>query len=168
MTKRVYSKPYCEKSTEIQSIERKIQNTNSYQEKQNLIKKVSQLKVERRKLPYKDATDKKLSYVRYADDFIVGISRTKEEAEKIKHELKNLNLELSEEKTKITHSSENARFLSYDINIRRNNESKRKANGTIQRTLNNSVELLISFEKIEKFMFDRKIIRQKPDGEIIP
>lgn len=171
--KRAYSKPYCEKSTEIQSIERKIQNTNSYQKKQNLIKKVHKLKVERRKLPYKDTTDKKLSYVRYADDFIVGISGTKEEAEKIKHELKefiskNLNLELSEEKTKITHSSENVRFLGYDINVRRNNKSKRKANGTIQRTLNNSVELLIPFEKIEKFMFDRKIIKQKPDGTIIP
>ena len=130
--KRAYSKPYCEKSTEIQSIERKIQNTNSYQKKQNLIKKVHKLKVERRKLPYKDTTDKKLSYVRYADDFIVGISGTKEEAEKIKHELKefiskNLNLELSEEKTKITHSSENVRFLGYDINVRRNNKSKRKA-----------------------------------------
>ena len=171
--KRAYSKPYCEKSTEIQSIERKIQNTNSYQKKQNLNKKVHKLKVERRKLPYKDTTDKKLSYVRYADDFIVGISGTKEEAEKIKHELKefiskNLNLELSEEKTKITHSSENVRFLGYDINVRRNNKSKRKANGTIQRTLNNSVELLIPFEKIEKFMFDRKIIKQKPDGTIIP
>lgn len=138
-----------------------------------MIKKVHQLKVERRKLPYKDATDKKLVYVRYADDFIIGISGTKEEAEKIKHELKgfiskNLNLELSEEKTKITHSSENARFLGYDINVRRNNEGNRKANGTIQRTLNNSVELLISFDKIEKFMFDRKIIKQKFDGTIIP
>jgi len=170
---RAYSKLYCEKSTEIQSIERKIRNTNSYQEKQNLIKKVHQLKVERRKLPYKDATDKKLVYVRYADDFIIGISGTKKEAKKIKHELKefiseNLNLELSEEKTKITHSSENARFLGYDINVRRNNESKRKANGAIQRTLNNSVELLIPFDKIEKFMFDRKIIKQEFDGTIIP
>lgn len=170
---RAYSKPYCEKNMEIRRVEQKIQKADNQQVKEELIKKVHQLKVERRKLPYKDATDKKLAYVRYADDFIIGISGTKEEAEKIKCELKEfistiLNLELSEEKTKITHSSENARFLGYDINVRRNNDSKRKANGTIQRTLNNSVEMLIPFEKIEKFMFDRKIIKQKPDGTIIP
>ena len=79
-----------------------------------------------------------------------------------------LKLELSDEKTKITHSSGNAHFLGYDINVRRCQESKRKTNGVLQRTLNNSVELLIPMERIEKFMYDREIVIQGKDGKLIP
>ena len=64
--------------------------------------------------------------------------------------------------------SENAHFLGYDINVRRCQESKRKANGVVQRTLNNSVELLIPMERIEKFMYDREIVIQGKDGKLIP
>lgn len=71
--------------------------------------------MEKRRLPYKDASDKKIAYVRYADDFIIGVSGSREDAESIKQELTlfvatKLKLELSDEKTKITHSSDNAHF----------------------------------------------------------
>jgi hypothetical protein len=59
--------------------------------------------------------------VRYADDFLLGCIGPKEEAIQIKEQLRrhlaeNLKLELSEEKTLITHvKTERARFLGYEI-----------------------------------------------------
>ncbi|MHA2896503.1 HNH endonuclease, partial [Bacillus cereus] len=67
-----------------------------------------------------DDTFKRVQYVRYADDFIIGVIGSKQEAEEIKEDLTNflkkeLKLELSQEKTLITHSKQFARFLGYDI-----------------------------------------------------
>ncbi|MDE5582248.1 MAG: group II intron reverse transcriptase/maturase [Ruminococcus sp.] len=142
-------------------------------QKKSLLREIHRLETEMRKLPYKDATGRKIVYVRYADDFLIGVSGSRKDCEKIKQELTafifgKLKLELSDEKTRITHSSENARFLGYDINVRRNNQTKRKANGTVQRTLNQSVELLVPFEKIEQFMYQREIVIQAKDGSLIP
>ena len=76
-------------------------------------------------------------------------------------------MELSAEKTKITHSAERVRFLGYDIAVRRSQEVKKKANGVKQRTLNNSVELTVPLkDKIMQFLFKNEIIEQKPDGNI--
>lgn len=74
-------------------------------EKKELLKQIHKLEVEKRRLPYKDASDKKIAYVRYADDFIIGVSGSREDAERIKQELTlfvatRLKLELSDEKTK--------------------------------------------------------------------
>ncbi|EJQ43583.1 hypothetical protein IEQ_04911 [Bacillus cereus BAG6X1-2] len=65
---------------------------------------------------------KRIQYVRYADDFLIGIIGSKKDAETIKKDLtlflqEKLLLELSQEKTLITHSSKTARFLGYDISI---------------------------------------------------
>jgi hypothetical protein len=75
-------------------------------------------------MPSRDTQDpsfRRLRYVRYADDFLSGIIGPKSEAEEVKQQLRTflrekLKLELSEEKTLITHArSEAARFLSYEI-----------------------------------------------------
>ncbi|MBQ6569933.1 MAG: group II intron reverse transcriptase/maturase, partial [Clostridia bacterium] len=77
-----------------------------------------------------------------------------------------LKMELSDEKTLITHSNTYARFLGYDVRVRRSNKLKKnKVRGTM-RTLNGSVELNIPLdEKIMRFLFDKKIIEQK-NGKI--
>ena len=80
-----------------------------------------------------------------------------------------LKLTLSEEKTLITHSSENVRFLGYDICVRRSQEIRghRMKNGTWRKTrsLNGKVALTVPHsEKIERFLFAKGVIRQKPDG----
>ena len=58
-------------------------------------------------------------YVRYADDFVVLCNGTKAEAQKMKEALggilSNMGLELSEEKTKITHITAGITFLGYRI-----------------------------------------------------
>jgi group II intron reverse transcriptase/maturase len=75
-------------------------------------------------MPSRDPNDpdfRRLWYVRYADDFLLGFSGPREEAEQIKQQLEGflrdaLKLELSREKTLITHArTEAARFLGYEI-----------------------------------------------------
>jgi group II intron reverse transcriptase/maturase len=94
-----------------------------------------------------DPNFRRLRYVRYADDFLLGFIGPKAEAEEIKQQLRTflqeqLKLELSEEKTLITHAkSEAARFLSYEIttihdDAQRNNRgdtfgNRRNINGII-------------------------------------
>jgi group II intron reverse transcriptase/maturase len=78
---------------------------------------------QRRQLPSGDPNDpnfRRLKYVRYCDDFLLGFAGPKYEAEQIKSKirqfLQELKLELSESKTLITHAaSQAARFLGYEI-----------------------------------------------------
>lgn len=78
----------------------------------------------RRSLPSQVSDDpdyRRLRYVRYADDFLLGYAGAKTEAQEIKDKLKTflkekLHLDLSEEKTLITHAaSGKAKFLGYEI-----------------------------------------------------
>jgi hypothetical protein len=68
-----------------------------------------------------DPDFRRLWYVRYADDFLLGFSGPRQEAEPIKQRLQRflhetLQLELSQDKTLITHApTEAARFLGYEI-----------------------------------------------------
>lgn len=141
------------------------------EEKSVLLKLRKSLRSELVKTPCTAQTDKRIKYIRYADDFIIGVKGSKEDCIDIKAKfsefIKNsLKMELSEEKTLITHSSAKARFLGYDIQVRRNGKIKPSKNHT-QRTLNNQVDLSIPLdEKIMKFLFDKKIITQQKDGEI--
>ncbi|HEL1672018.1 TPA: reverse transcriptase [Streptococcus suis] len=115
-----------------------------YQDKGDY-KKAHQLIVERRNLPSVDTYDtsyRRLRYVRYADDFILGFTGSKAEAKAIKKQIGDflntkLSLELSQEKTLITHATgESAKFLGYEIKSQRvndyiDNKGRRSANGVI-------------------------------------
>ena len=157
---------------EIGKISRKISKTTDTAERTVLIKRIKVLQNELRHLPAKDPSDKKLVYVRYADDFLIGINGTKEECQKIKAYLKEflaerLKLELSDEKTKITHSSNSARFLGYDVRVRRSNQLKKRSDGVIQRTLSQTVELIVPLkEKIEPFLLEKHIAIVDKDGKL--
>lgn len=68
-----------------------------------------------------DPNYRRLKYIRYADDFLLGLDGPKDEAEAIKARLgdflhDHLKLEMSPEKTLITHAkTEKSRFLGYEI-----------------------------------------------------
>ena len=108
-------------------------------------KTAHRLVVERRKIPSVDTQDKnyrRLRYVRYADDFLIGFTGSKADAEEIKVMIGNylkdkLNLIMSEEKTLITNAgSQAAKFLGYEIKAQRVNDyidpkGRRGANGAI-------------------------------------
>jgi group II intron reverse transcriptase/maturase len=97
-----------------------------------------------RTLPFGDPSDpgyRRLRYSRYADDHLLGFTGPKAEAEDIKDQLARflrdeLKLELSREKTLITHArTRAARYLSYEITVqhadRKITRGRRAANGTI-------------------------------------
>lgn len=164
---------YREKDWKVRKLQKQYGACDNDTEKADLLKQIHKAKVELRKTPCKDRSDKKLVYVRYADDFIIGINGSKEDAERIKRELtaftaEKLKLELRDEKTKITHSSEVAHFLGYDISVRRCSRTKKSKNGVVKRTLNYVVDLSVPFKKIEKFLFDKGIVIQKQDGTLFP
>ena len=100
-------------------------------------------------LPAMDPTDpnfRRLLYVRYADDFLVGVIGTKAEARDIKakigDKLVEMKLQLSEEKTVITNAAHGqARFLGYDIY---------KAHATTKRTINGQIQLSVPQDRIRE------------------
>ena len=125
--------------------------------------------------PCSAQTRKCVKYVRYADDFIIAVKGSKADCQWIKERLskfisQTLKMELSEEKTLITHSSQYARFLGYNIRIRRSGVIKRGGPGRKpKRTLNNACELSIPFDdKIHDFIFARGIAEQEKDGTLFP
>ncbi len=102
----------------------KLYNHAYYCRKKGNVAEAKVFEQQLRKIPANDANDpnyRRLCYVRYADDFLLGFAGPKEEAEEIKNRLQSfikeiLQLELSNEKTLITHAkTQKARFLGYDI-----------------------------------------------------
>ena len=93
-----------------------------------------------------DPDFRRLWYVRYADDWLVGFIGPKSEAVKIKLKIaeflkQQLKLELSEEKTLITHArSEKANFLGYEIHCLHAND---KHDHRGQRCINGSIGLRV-------------------------
>ena len=144
-------------------------------EKELLLEEYKQIRKQIMKIPCTSQTDKKIKYIRYADDFIIGVKGSQEDCQWIKSKLAEfiggtLKMELSEDKTLITHSSECARFLGYDVRVRRSGEIKCGGPGNVKkRTLNNHTELLVPFDdKIHKFIFSKGIAKQKKDGTLFP
>jgi len=103
-----------------------------------------QLRRRLRELPVGDPHDpgyRRLRYIRYADDHLLGFVGPKVEAEQIKQRLaeflrEQLKLELSQDKTLITHARTGAaRFLGYEITVHHNQHKltagRRSANGGI-------------------------------------
>lgn len=145
------------------------------EEREHLLREYREKHKRLKRTPCTAQTDKKLKYIRYTDDFLIAVKGIKEDCKMIKQQLSeyisgNLNMELSEEKTLITHSSEYARFLGYDICVRRCQKIKRLENKpTKMRTLNGRVELLVPLkDNILKFIFSKKIATQKADGRLFP
>ncbi|NTU82457.1 MAG: maturase [Chloroflexales bacterium] len=103
------------------------------------------LRKQRRGMPSIDPYDpayRRLRYIRYADDFLLGFCGPREEAEYIKQQLRQflhetLKLKLSEPKTLLTHARTTpARFLGYAIHVIQDDQlcdatGRRATNGTI-------------------------------------
>jgi len=85
--------------------------------------KIRELAKKQKSLPASDPLDpnfRRLFYVRYADDYLIGIIGNKKEAESLFKEVKTflntrLNLEISEEKSGIHHAKEGTSFLGYVV-----------------------------------------------------
>jgi group II intron reverse transcriptase/maturase len=105
--------------------------------------------------PSLDPTDsnyRRLRYLRYADDWLIGFSGPRCEAEEIKSEIgsflrEELKLELSETKTLITHAhTEKARFLGYEITVLKNDH---KLDRRGHRSINGQIALQVPKDVVQ-------------------
>lgn len=90
--------------------------------------------------PSKDPMDplyRRIQYVRYADDLLVGVIGSKADAQTIKADMgqflaQQLQLTLSPEKTLITPGRRKARFLGYDIMVSHDSATRRTRHGQVR------------------------------------
>jgi hypothetical protein len=133
-TRRKSSKPYtCQ------------MNRARHLASKGLIEEARAVRRQLQTMPASDPNDpdyRRLRYMRYADDFLLGFIGPRREAEEIKRQLgeflrSELKLELSEAKTLITHGrTQAARFLGYEVTVlhdsqQRDRRGHRSINGKV-------------------------------------
>jgi len=133
---------------------------------------VERYQQERRSLPSLDTHDpnyRRLSFVRYADDFLLSFIGPKAEAETIKAAIgtflhDRLQLTMSAEKTLITHArTEQARFLGYAISIyHADDKLTRRPSGAKMRSINGGVRL-----GLPRNLIHQKTAEYKQRGKVI-
>ena len=99
---------------------------------------------------YDERHHTKLGYIRYADDFVILVNGTKEEAidykNKVEGHLAAMGLTLSEEKTSITHWEKPIRFLGYHIH-------------GVQRAKGVQISAVLSIPKEKERAIRRELVR---------
>lgn len=128
------------------------------EQQERLRREIRELEQKRLHIPASDPMQsnyRRMQYVRYADDWLIGVIGTKQECERIKQDIgeylrERLKLELSEEKTLITNAKSNAHFLGYDVHVRNATcpVAYRNKKGVLQRHYTAAVVLSIPEGKI--------------------
>lgn len=99
----------------------------------------------------KDSLNNKLVYVRYADQFVLGVNGSKKDSEQllllVKDFLKSLQLQLKQESSKVIHHTKSIVFLNYELSIQ-----------TLSLT-DKRVQLLIPKRTIEKWIMKHKMVK---------
>lgn len=165
--KRKINREYHSKTYEIRKLKLKIDELNYGNERNRLL---AQFKADKNLLltiPYYEPANKeykRIKYIRYADDWLIGICGGKQDCQDIKKKIEvflreTLHLELSEEKTLITHSSKQAKFLGYGIRLRKEYTVNRDKNGVSKRMHNQAVQFLIPKNVIEQFIMNKRMVQ---------
>ena len=139
-------------------LKKKLQKTSDEQIRKSYLYEIAQLSKQMLSTPHKDAMDadfRRLQYVRYADDFLISVIGSKSECETIKADItqfmrEQLKLELSDEKTLITHAQDKAKFLGYEIMARRSMDHTRTRSGLQRRPWLGTIVLNVSYETVLK------------------
>lgn len=139
-------------------LKQKLQKTSDEQMRKSYLYEIAQLSKQMLSTPHKDAMDadfRRMQYVRYADDFLISVIGNKAECETSKADItqfmrEQLKLELSDEKTLITHAQDKAKFLGYEIFIRKSDAVKRNKEGVLKRDFNGAVVLTLNSAVIQK------------------
>lgn len=134
-----------------------------------LNEEIRELTKRRFTIPYDNEMDdryKRLKYVRYADDFLIGVIGTKEDCKQIKEDIKKflsekLQLELSDEKTLITHSNEPAKFLGFEVIVGRSNVPSRTKGGNLVRLHNKKVQLKLPMTAMKEKLVHYGVVEFK-------
>lgn len=145
----------------------KLRNTIDETKRKQLFARIRETVKERLKYPAGDEMDdsiKRLKYIRYADDFLIGVIGSKQDCIQIKEDIKQfmadkLKLELSDEKTLITNARKHAKFLGYDVFVRKSNDTRRDKNGHLTRSLDHKIVLYVTTEIMRKKLLEYDAVK---------
>jgi len=160
-----------EERREIHPIYGQLTNQLATARRQGNLERIRVLQKELRQYPSQNPDDpvyRRLRYVRYADDFLLGFAGPLVEAHQIKDSIASflqteLKLTLSAEKTLITHAhTGRARFLGYEVGIMESQTKLDRTRGT--RTVNGKVGIYIPEDVIrakrKRYLRDGKPIHR--------
>jgi group II intron reverse transcriptase/maturase len=128
-----------------------------------LLAKHDECRARMQEVPSVDPMDpnfKKLVYVRYADDFLLGVIGSKEDARCLMRSVEafltdNLKLEVSSEKSGIRHASKGAGFLGYDVwkrdGSRKMTKHVKDGHSGLQRFGSGAIKLGVPHSKVQAF-----------------
>ncbi|MBM7556442.1 reverse transcriptase domain-containing protein [Halanaerobacter jeridensis] len=141
----------------------------SDERKEEVIRKKRKWEEKKRNLPYydpdqSDSEYRDVKYLRYADDFIIGVHGSKQDCREVRESLSDflaekLNLQLSTEKTVITHSSDRARFLGYDITSPTSSTLTKDKRGYKVRRNSNRISLYMPENKIRDYINEQDLVK---------
>ncbi|MEZ3495406.1 MAG: group II intron reverse transcriptase/maturase [Lachnospiraceae bacterium] len=145
----------------------KLKKADTNVDKDSILKEIRQVEMERRDVPYSlpmDDSYKRMQYVRYADDFLIGVIGSKKDCEIVKKDIaeflsQKLGLKLSQEKTLITHGQKKARFLGYSIYVRKSNLPKKDKLGRKVRNYGGRIVLEIESSTIRDKLLSLKAMK---------
>lgn len=166
--KRAVNVEYHKLSAKRIRLKRKLAKAQSEEEKQSLLESIRELDKVHKSIPCKNPMDtnfRRLQYVRYADDFLIGIIGAKEDAQAVKQEIgvyiaEQLKLELSEEKTLVTKATDRAKFLGFDIRVTpQSNHTKKTKSGSTARNYSGHVMLEVPTSVIQKKLLELGAMR---------
>lgn len=170
--KRRWTREYRDKNVDVERIRRHIIRCKDDAERNDLIQEyrnARKIKLHTMCGDPMDETYRRLQYVRYADDFLIGVIGTKAECVQIKAEITQfmsdrLKLELSAEKTLITNAQDDAKFLGYEICCRPSDRVLKYADGSSQRSYNNRIILKLPKEAVEHKLLEYEAMIIKSQG----
>jgi group II intron reverse transcriptase/maturase len=156
---------YKNLSYKIGKLKKEIDSCTNEEKRQVLISESKEIRKQRNKEPYKLGLGnyKSIRYVRYADDFLIAVLGSKEDCQNIKERLTEylkeiLKLDLSVEKTLITHARERARFLNYEIFIRQNDRFFKRIDGVKIRAGNLGIALMMPHDTMIDYINNKDIV----------
>lgn len=163
---KVHNPDYLKLMHQMQALEKQIDRLDKQDEqRKQLIDKYKSIRKQRYRIPAQKGLVgyKNLQYVRYADDFIIAVLGTKKDCQEIKSQLaqflkQSLNLDLSDEKTLITHSSDRARFLNYEIQVRQNDRLFEDKNGVKRRVGNYGIALYMPKDTMYEYITKKQVV----------
>jgi hypothetical protein len=121
-----------------------------------------------------DPNFRRMRFIRYADDFVIGIIGSKAEARGLLENVnafmtETLKVELAAEKTGVVHGSKGSRFLGYDIKIVTSPNRVVKTRGGTRRTMMRGIATLEwPMESVIKFAWERGYIDNIQDRKTRP
>src|SRR6266498_733719 len=155
--------PYHALGREIRQLRQEVDALGSKSaEAQELKDRIKQLDRERKTMPSGDPQDphyKRVHYVRYADDSLIGVIGSRAEADQVMAQVKEflqkkLNLPIAEEKCGIAHARQGMIFLGHEVRSYSDEKEMKVTIGgrhTKKRTINQKVDLYVPEERIKKF-----------------